>query len=213
MQYQFKLKNLVGRNIPRAASNTLIHIVLCLTILTFISLIYLQSVQAESKVPAQWGVSSGHRLATQAGMQILKQGGNAIDAAIATAYALGVVEPYACGLGGGGIMLIYLQKTGTITVIDYREQAPAGFNKRKHLSTLGVGVPGIVKGLEYTLHKYGSLPRTAIMAPAISLADNGCLVSKTLATFLAQYQGYKVSYKSTPAFFQGTKPLRTGEKG
>jgi gamma-glutamyltranspeptidase/glutathione hydrolase len=136
-------------------------------------------------------VASSNFYASRAGLEILQKGGNAIDAAIATAYAIGVVEPYTSGLGGGGFMLIHSAETGEDVFIDFREIAPSlatpalwtigtdGKVIGKHNSEGGksVGVPGEVAGLEYALEKYGSMSRQEVMQPAIDLATEGFLVS------------------------------------
>lgn len=136
-------------------------------------------------------VAASNFYASRAGLEILQKGGNAIDAAIATAYAIGVVEPYTSGLGGGGFMLIHSAETGEDVFIDFREMAPSlatpalwtigsdGKVIGKHNSEGGksVGVPGEVAGLEYALEKYGSMSRQEVMQPAIDLATEGFLVS------------------------------------
>ena len=160
----------------------------------------------------QWGVSAGHPLATQVGMRILNQGGNAIDAAVAVAYTLGVVEPYACGLGGGGEMVIYWSHSGQIKVIDYRETAPAiPERSRRYFSSLSIGVPGLVAGLEHILEQYGTFSRAQVMSPAISLADEGVPVSGTLARFLKLYEDFKITRSTTPAFYNRDRLLKTGD--
>jgi gamma-glutamyltranspeptidase/glutathione hydrolase len=130
-------------------------------------------------------VVTAQHLATQVGVDVLKQGGNAIDAAVAVGYALAVVYPAAGNLGGGGFMTLQLAD-GRKTFLDFREKAPlaatpnmyldANGNVVKGLSTRGylaVAVPGSVAGLEAARTRYGSLPRAALMAPAIRLADKG----------------------------------------
>src|SRR5215216_24419 len=109
--------------------------------------------------------------ASQVGMQVLKDGGNAVDAAVATAAALGVTEPYSCGIGGGGFMVVYDASSGNVSTIDSRETAPAAFQPDSFIdsatgepipfdervtSGLGVGVPGTIRGWDLALDKFGS---------------------------------------------------------
>ena len=123
--------------------------------------------------------------ASEVGLQVLKDGGNAIDAAVAVGYALAVTDPCCGNLGGGGFMLVHLAD-GTETFINFRETAPLKADRKmyqdesgeliKNLSTdgyLAVGVPGTVKGLNYALEKYGTWELERTIAPAIELADRG----------------------------------------
>lgn len=130
-------------------------------------------------------VVSAHRLASEIGVEVLRGGGNAVDAAVAVGYALAVVYPSAGNIGGGGFMTIRL-KDGRTSFIDFRERAPlaatktmyldAGGNVVPGLSTAGylaVGVPGTVMGLETALTRFGTMSRSRIMAPAVRLARDG----------------------------------------
>lgn len=136
-------------------------------------------------------VAADHPLASQAGMEMLELGGNAVDAAVATSFALAVVRPFSCGLGGGGFMVIHLENDphhGTLhTAINYRERAPAAVGPDfyetlpEHASLHGgaaVGVPGTVAGLLHALDKYGTLDRATVLAPAIRFADAGFVVDQ-----------------------------------
>ncbi|WP_172452050.1 gamma-glutamyltransferase, partial [Bacillus thuringiensis] len=107
------------------------------------------------------------------------QGGNAIDAAIVISYMLGVVEPYASGLGGGGGMLI-LNEHGESNFIDYREVAPAQIN-----NTGNTGIPGFVAGMEFAHKKYGSIEMSELLKPSIFYAENGFEVDDILSSRLA----------------------------
>lgn len=137
-------------------------------------------------------VAADHELASQAGVEILRAGGNAVDAAVATSLALSVVRPYSCGIGGGGFMLVHLPehpKLGRVDVaINYREQSPGEidplyFTREEnrppwdvHATTHGgkaVCIPGTVAGLLHALERYGTLDRKTVFAPAIRLADEG----------------------------------------
>jgi gamma-glutamyltranspeptidase/glutathione hydrolase len=121
--------------------------------------------------------------AAEAGAKILEQGGNAVDAAVAIAYALNVVEPQSAGIGGGGFMLIHLASSGRTFAIDSRETAPAAATNllfsgisnftAASLSGVAVGVPGMVRGTAHALEHYGRLPLATVLQPAIALADEG----------------------------------------
>lgn len=153
-------------------------------------------------------VTTANVYATMAGLEVLEMGGNAVDAAIAISYALGVVEPNASGLGGGGFFNIHMAD-GSEVVIDYREVAPAaqdaytwlnddGTVKNGNANSVGAlacGVPGTVAGLEYALENYGSgkLTRQQIMQPAIDLATEGYVVGATTAGAIADYYDYMVT--------------------
>ena len=127
-------------------------------------------------------VVSAHELASRAGVDIMRAGGNAVDAAAATGFALAVVHPAAGNLGGGGFMLIRLAG-GKTHFLDYRERAPAAATRDMYLDTHGdvvegasefgykaIGVPGSVAGMVYADQKYGKLTLKQVMAPAIRLA-------------------------------------------
>ena len=138
-------------------------------------------------------VASDEELGSQAGVEILKRGGNAVDGAVAVAFALAVVEPSAGNIGGGGFMLVRLAD-GRTAFFDYREVAPAKATRDmyikpdgtldKELSVIGyksVAVPGTVAGLELALKTYGKLKLADVLAPAIHLAEDGFPVSEKLA--------------------------------
>ncbi len=141
------------------------------------------------------GVSSVDPAATRAGLRVLRMGGNAVDAAIATAAALGVTEPYSSGIGGGGYFVFYNAKKGKVQTIDGRETAPAGmtsnafidpktgkpYNFSPELVTSGVsvGVPGTPATWDKALNAWGTWPLGEVLKPAIKLADRGFLVDKT----------------------------------
>jgi gamma-glutamyltranspeptidase/glutathione hydrolase len=143
--------------------------------------------QAKGKPPAWAGhafrqgvVSVANPYGAEAGAKILEQGGNAIDAAVAIAYALNVVEPQSAGVGGGGFMMIHLAATGETFTIDTRERAPAGATRdmfvgvpSASLQGVAVGVPGMVRGTAMAVEKYGKLTLAQVMQPAIKLADEG----------------------------------------
>ncbi|MFT4519372.1 MAG: gamma-glutamyltranspeptidase/glutathione hydrolase [Halioglobus sp.] len=135
-------------------------------------------------------VVSPEKLAAEVGTRIMRDGGNAIDAAVATGFALAVTFPRAGNLGGGGFMLIHLAKENRQTLIDYRETAPAAASRdmflndagtvdkmREYFSHQSAGVPGTVAGMLYAQEKYGNLSRKEVLAPAIALAREGLEVS------------------------------------
>ena len=138
-------------------------------------------------------VATDEGLASRAGVEILQKGGNAVDAAVATAFALAVVEPSAGNIGGGGFMLVRMAD-GRASFLDYREVAPGKATRDMYIkpdgkldevaSVIGykaVAVPGTVAGLELALKKYGTMKLADVMAPAIRLAENGFPVSEKLA--------------------------------
>src|SRR5947209_967412 len=134
-------------------------------------------------------VASVHELASRAGVEMLQAGGNAVDAAVATGFALAVVHPQAGNLGGGGFMLIRTAN-GSTRFIDYREKAPATATADMYLDAQGnvipgaslvgykaIGVPGSVAGMVYAEKKYGKLSLARVMAPAIRLATEGFVLA------------------------------------
>ncbi len=143
-------------------------------------------------------VAAEHVLASQAGVEILKHGGNAVDAAVGTAFAVCVVSPSSCGIGGGGFMLIYLARDRRAVALDYREVAPAAASRDMFVRDgkvaaelslhggLAVAVPGEVAGLSAALQRYGKLPLATVMQPAIQLARDGFPVGAHLAKEIAQ---------------------------
>ena len=141
-------------------------------------------------------VVSDEQLASEAGVEIMKRGGNAVDAAVATAFALAVVEPEAGNIGGGGFMLVRLAN-GREGFVDYREMAPAAASRNMYLRPDGtvdpkasitgyraIGIPGTVAGMALALHEYGTMTLSQVMQPAIRLAADGFPISEFLAGLL-----------------------------
>jgi len=172
-------------------------IVILLAIIFTHSLIWSQDV-----VAPQGMVASAHPMASQAGIHILKIGGNAVDAAVATAFALAAVEPNASGLGGGGYLVLKMVQEKQPVFLDYREKAPGGatakvfyetdqsFYEMTHYGGKSIGVPGMVAGL-FSLHeKYGKLPLAQVLQPAIEYCDNGVTVSENLAAIIIDKYNY-----------------------
>lgn len=171
-------------------------------------------------------VASVDAMATQVGVDILKQGGNAVDAAVAVGYALAVTHPQAGNLGGGGFMLLRT-KDGATTAIDFREMAPAGAtrdmfldeqgnpdSKKSLTSPLASGTPGTVAGLSLALEKYGSLPLNSVVRPAIKLAQEGFIVNDALANDLKTYGSEVLPHheNSKAIFWKDGEPLKKGDK-
>jgi gamma-glutamyltranspeptidase/glutathione hydrolase len=166
--------------------------------------------QPQLSVKARNGaVVSIDKYASQAGVNILKQGGNAVDAAVATAFALAVTHPFAGNLGGGGFMLIRLANGETVG-IDYREMAPALATpgmflkpdgrvdpEKSNFGYLVAGVPGTVKGLETAWQKYGTLPWKKLLEPAIALAEKGIYLNKFDAASLERNKKDLARYPET----------------
>src|SRR6185503_12143317 len=130
--------------------------------------------------------------AARVGRGVLEAGGNAIDAAAATVFALNVARPQSCGIGGGGFM-VYRSRTGKVRTLDFRETAPAAIRPdqfqgdglyKTFTGHTTVGVPGVVAGLDAALERYGTLSLAQAAAPAEKLARNGVRVTRTLAAGL-----------------------------
>ncbi|MFV9616067.1 MAG: gamma-glutamyltransferase [Gammaproteobacteria bacterium] len=154
----------------------------------FISFFSVQSFSQTSAelITSQAAIASAHPLATQAGIDILSQGGNAFDAAIAVTATLAVVEPYSSGIGGGGFYLLHQVKSDRYVMLDAREKAPLRADKDMYLDTTGqvvsgasingalsAGIPGIPAALVHLAEKYGKLPLSRSLASAISHAEQG----------------------------------------
>jgi len=179
--------------------------------------------QGHKKVNCSKGaVVSAHPLATNIGLQVLKQGGNAIDAAIATQLALAVVYPGAGNIGGGGFMVAHLKNGKNIT-IDYRESAPAKATRDMYLDVngnpqmnlsqdghLASGVPGTVAGLFASL-KFARLPFKKLVQPAIDLAENGFAITASQAEDLNELKNEFIQLNTTPTVFVKKSPWKMGD--
>jgi gamma-glutamyltranspeptidase/glutathione hydrolase len=184
---------------------------------------------AREPVRARHGmVASTNEVASQVGVEIMKRGGNAVDAAIAVAFALAVTHPAAGNLGGGGFMMIRL-KDGRTTAIDYREMAPATAHRDVYLDKNGnliegeggslvgyraAGVPGTVRGMELALKKYGSgkLTWAQLVEPARQLAGRGFVVNHSLAHSLYSNREYLEKYAETKRIYlKGGQYYKEGE--
>lgn len=165
-------------------------------------------------------VSSAHPLASEAGLKMLKEGGNAVDAAVATAFALNVVEPNMSGIGGGGSMLIWNQDKKEADYVDYYTAKRAETYRNINYDEVGeddsnllsVGIPGTVDGLLQALERHGSMTREQVMAPAIEYATGGFPVYLTLAQFILDNEEKLNRYEgAAKTFFPDGKPLAVGE--
>jgi gamma-glutamyltranspeptidase / glutathione hydrolase len=156
-------------------------------------------------------VASAHPLASEAGLEALRAGGNAVDAAVAAAFAIGVVEPMMAGIGGGGSMMIWQQRQGRAEYVDFYAAAPAAaspaYDRSAHPARL-VAVPGAVAGLLDAHERFGRLPRAAVLASAIRLAEEGfptgSLLARTIADDSAKLNRYAGSRR---IFWPGGRPL------
>ena len=166
-------------------------------------------------------VVSDAPLASQAGVEVMKRGGNAVDAAVATAFALTVVYPEAGNIGGGGYMVIHLAN-GRNAAIDYREMAPLAASHDMYVGPdgkvtdasvvgpLASGVPGAVAGLTEALARYGSLPLAEVMKPAIRFAEQGFVVDSALAQTFVSYRALLEKFAGASLFLPDGQPLRAG---
>lgn len=170
-------------------------------------------------------VVAAQHLATKVGVDVLKRGGNAVDAAVAVGYALAVVYPAAGNLGGGGFMTLQLAD-GRKTFLDFREKAPLAAtpnmyldkdgNVIKGLSThghLAVGVPGSVSGLEWAREKYGTLKRQELLAPSIALAEQGFVLDQGDIDMLhTATADFRKDPASAAIFLKGGEPYQVGDR-
>src|SRR5438552_18634266 len=179
---------------------------------------------------ANTAVVSVDPIASNVGVEILKKGGNAVDAAIATGFALAVTHPAAGNLGGGGFMMIYLaDRGGQVTAIDYRETAPGKSTAKMFLNDKGevdpvksgvgylvVGVPGTVRGFWEASMRYGKLHWKAVIEPALKLARDGFIVDEVLSRSLKsqargmeQYPEFGSVYrKARKSFYQSGETMK-----
>ena len=165
-------------------------------------------------------VSSGHALASQAGIAMLQMGGNAMDAAIATAAALNVVEPLMSGVGGDGFIMVYQKETGRIEVCNGTGAAPLAATREYYADGLGgipstgilsVSTPGLVDSWLAAHQRYGSLSLSQVFAPAIDLADNGFPVSHVLSRAIAGDRLLCEFPTSRAVFTRDGAPLQPGQ--
>jgi len=161
-------------------------------------------------------VSTVDPYATQAGIAVLKAGGNAADAAVAVAAVLGVTEPFSSGIGGGGFLVYYDAKSGRVSTVDGREEAPAAFRRNSFLdpktgepipfdqavtSGLSAGVPGTVRLWDQALDRFGTKPLGDLLSPAIRVAERGFVVDRTFNVQVRSNRDRFADFTSTRALF------------
>ena len=178
----------------------------------------LATTAAQAKTPVATGTGGGaatiSEQATQSAIDVLDRGGNAIDAAVAAAATLGVTDPFSCGIGGGGFMLVYLAKEKRVVTLDHRETAPAAVTSALFIedgremdfdtavaSGLSVGVPGTVRGWHEALQRYGTMSFEQVLAPAISVAEQGFIVDANFSGLVARNEGKFRRFPATAALY------------
>ena len=178
---------------------------------------------ALAKTPVATGtggaVATISEQASHSALNILNKGGNAVDAAVAAAATLGVTDPFSCGIGGGGFMVIYLAKDKRVITIDHREMAPAAFTPAVFLdngkeidfekavaSGAAVGVPGTVRGWHEALERYGTMQFKQVLAPAIDVASKGFTVNETFSHLTRENERKFQQFSTTSALY-----LRNGK--
>ncbi|MFE8699628.1 gamma-glutamyltransferase [Cytobacillus sp. FJAT-54145] len=152
----------------------------------------------------KYSVVADNPTAVEIGMAVLNNGGNAVDAAVAVSFALSVLEPYASGIGGGGLMLVHPTNQREPILYDYRETAPL------HRTSKNIGVPGFVKGIEMAHNDFGVVPFEDLIEPSIHLAEKGIEVSSILHTTLKN-AAYRMPVQQLEHFYPNSKPIKTGE--
>src|SRR5438270_2357345 len=193
-----------------------------------LTLLWAPAAQSASPTPigAQHGmVVTAHRFASKAGIDVLKSGGNAVDAAVAVGYALAVTFPEAGNLGGGGFMTVRFHD-GRTAFIDFRETAPGAATatmyqdangnpvaSRSRRGYLAVGVPGTVAGLELARTRFGSKSRAALMASAIHLSRDGFVLEQGDADMLAEAADeFRKDPPTAAIFLNRGQPWKPGER-
>ena len=180
---------------------------------------------ASAITPPGAAIASAHALATEAGMQVLQQGGNAFDAAIAVSSVLSVVEPISSGLGGGGFFLLHDARSGKNVFVDARETSPAAATAAEFLLENGeldrdrsvngpwsAGIPGLPAAFVHLAEKYGKLPLKTSLAPAIRIARDGFPVYARMARGYASRREVMERYPGTRAvYLAGGKPISEGD--
>ncbi len=169
------------------------------------------------KIGSKGAVVANHTMATQAGMRILHRGGNAVDAAIAVAFALGAAEPQGSSIGGDGFVMIHMAANATVEVVNGTGAAPLAATADKYsggiprTGILGTSVPGIVDALLSAHDKYGTLSLAECLEPAIELCEDGVPVSAFQARIMAEYPVLRSSSTSGPVFAPNGNWLKPGE--
>lgn len=199
--------------------------ILLILVITSLSSFALDRHVPQDAIAAHGMVAAAHPLAAEAGVRILKEGGNAIDAAIASAFALNAVEPNASGIGGGGFMVVRFAETGEIIILDYRERAPAASTKDMYASEqakeekwtqlggMASAVPGTLMGLKTALDEYGTMALEEVMTPAIEYMENGFEITETFSDMIKDNYD-KLADWNDPfaiAYLKDGIPLETGD--
>jgi gamma-glutamyltranspeptidase/glutathione hydrolase len=200
--------------LKRLIAFCILHFAFCISLLA-----------GSSVVANKAALSTASPQATQIGLDILKRGGNAIDAAVAVSFALAVAHPQAGNIGGGGFLVYYDAKSKAVWTLDFRETAPGqakrdmyvradgNASKQSQVGPLAGGVPGSVAGLELMHDRFGSRSWRQLIDPAVRLARDGVRVDQQLANDLEQAKKERAidQFQSTAAlFFPGGKPLAAG---
>lgn len=179
--------------------------------------------EAPDAATARAMVVSNSTIASEAGSEIMRRGGNAVDAAVATGFALAVTYPVAGNIGGGGYMVIRMAD-GRVAALDYREVAPLAATRDMYLDGSGrltdrsvvghlaVGVPGAVAGMAEALRRYGTMTLADVMAPAIRLAAEGFVVDSSFTRGLAGAQRFMTRFEGAALFYPGGAPLAPGSR-
>jgi gamma-glutamyltranspeptidase / glutathione hydrolase len=194
----------MSRNVPR-------HLSLVLTLILVFPTAYAKTPVATGSGGAVATISDQ---ASQSAMTILNKGGNAIDAAVAAAATLGVTDPYSCGIGGGGFMMIYLAKEKRVITIDHRETAPASVTpalfqengkemeyESAKVAGPAVGVPGTVRGWHDALSRYGTMSFKQVLAPAIDAANKGFPVTEHFHQMTVKHEKKLGAFTSASALY------------
>lgn len=168
-------------------------------------------------------VASAHPVASSVGIEILKNGGNAVDAAVAVAFALSMAEPNASGIGGGGFMLVKMANAEETVMVDYREMAPKkatpefyyktkeSFGEMTHIGATAIGVPGLVACADVILKKCGTMSLSDVLQPSIRLARDGVKVSDKFNAMITENFEKIMTFPATSEiYFSDMMPLETG---
>jgi gamma-glutamyltranspeptidase/glutathione hydrolase len=215
------------RSIPASQAIRLVLVRALAAVVATAALLGVAQAASVAPVAAENGmVVTAQHLATEVGVDVLRRGGNAVDAAVAVGYALAVVYPAAGNLGGGGFMTLQLAD-GRKTFLDFREKAPLAATANMYLDAAGnvvkrstttghlaVGVPGTVSGLEMALAKYGTMKRADLIAPAIRFAEQGFVLDAGDAEmFATATEAFKVDPATTAIFLKpGGQPYVAGDR-
>lgn len=209
-----------------------LRLVLCTVSLVVFSCQQARQASAQQTSFSKGVVAADHVAASEAGARILREGGNVVDAAVATSFALSVVRPASCGIGGGGFMVIWNADHQKAVALDYRERAPAGATAAalqnddsfpEPPSVRGgkaVGVPGNVAGLCYAAEKSGTMPIARLVQPAIDLCKNGVLIDEhdqevqaSTLNKLRSHAGYEDRFKLLKRLYLNDgKPWKIGDR-